>query len=338
MARKKSNDTIYDTSNEIRKTDKHSGIYKITNSDNGKVYIGQSVNVFKRVNIHRTNLRRGVHGNNHLQLSWNKYGEDSFQFEIVEFCEEELLNSKECSWIAFYNSADKHNGYNSMIPDPEAKKFRHSKKTIEFLANRVDFTKEELLTYLHEFFYMEGRLPDPKDKNNPELQGYPKLHHFVTAFGTVASAFEEAGLSEYDHKAKLRNKTLYTKERVLIQFTNFIDEHGRFPNIDERQDTKNYDMPTHYVIKKLFGGMNQLRAELGYDFNSLKEIEKTESLNGLKKLSENKEAITLKTIAECPWTKSGEYYKKHFGSVDNALKLAGIDPLENKRKKKSLNK
>ena len=44
-----------------------SGIYKITNLLNGKVYVGQSQNVFERKIQHFTALRNGNHENREMQ-------------------------------------------------------------------------------------------------------------------------------------------------------------------------------------------------------------------------------------------------------------------------------
>lgn len=69
----------------------HSGIYAITNTINGKQYIGSAVNIRKRWNIHLHHLRHETHHSQHLQHAWNKYGEDAFTFtvlEIVSNCED----------------------------------------------------------------------------------------------------------------------------------------------------------------------------------------------------------------------------------------------------------
>lgn len=62
-----------------------SGIYKIENILTGKYYVGSSVDIKKRWNKHLSQLRKGTHPNKHLQSSYNKYGEDAFKFEVLEF-------------------------------------------------------------------------------------------------------------------------------------------------------------------------------------------------------------------------------------------------------------
>jgi len=67
------------------------GIYKITNIINNKCYYGSSKNVEKRWRDHKNQLNRNSHINSKLQRAWNKYGENSFIFEIVEECEKTKL-------------------------------------------------------------------------------------------------------------------------------------------------------------------------------------------------------------------------------------------------------
>ena len=73
------------------------GIYKIVNIVNGKIYIGSALNIYNRIFgsssiSHLKALKNNNHINKKLQNSFNKYGEDSFEFFIVEKCiKEELL-------------------------------------------------------------------------------------------------------------------------------------------------------------------------------------------------------------------------------------------------------
>ena len=59
-------------------------IYTIKNIINGNCYVGSTVNVSHRFGKHRRALTRGVHPNHYLQNAWNKYGENSFTFNVVE--------------------------------------------------------------------------------------------------------------------------------------------------------------------------------------------------------------------------------------------------------------
>lgn len=85
-------------------------IYKIKNTINNKVYIGQTVrNPLLRKEEHFNNLINGTHHNSHLQHSFNKYG-DVFEFEVIEECSDEKLNEREITLIEEFNSYYK--GYN----------------------------------------------------------------------------------------------------------------------------------------------------------------------------------------------------------------------------------
>lgn len=67
-----------------------SGIYRIIVRRHGKrpkFYVGQASNLEYRRKCHLRRLRAGKHENFKLQRAWSKYGECSFEFEIVELCE-----------------------------------------------------------------------------------------------------------------------------------------------------------------------------------------------------------------------------------------------------------
>ena len=90
----------------------NSGIYKITNTLNNKVYIGSSANISNREYKHFWMLKKGIHDNEYLQKSFNKYGDIFFNFEIIEYCQYEVLIEKENYYITFYNSNNLNYGYN----------------------------------------------------------------------------------------------------------------------------------------------------------------------------------------------------------------------------------
>ena len=92
-----------------------SGIYSILNKKNGKIYVGQSINIRQRFYDHKKHLRKDIHNNKHLQSAWNKYGEDSFEFNVLEPCEPSMLNSNEVWWIEYFDSTNREKGYNHTI-------------------------------------------------------------------------------------------------------------------------------------------------------------------------------------------------------------------------------
>jgi group I intron endonuclease len=86
----------------------HTGIYEILNVRNGHKYIGSSVNISERIIRHRYLLRHNKHHSLPLQRAWNKYGEKTFEFNIItivpkislEWMEQIFLNEE-----GYYNSA-----------------------------------------------------------------------------------------------------------------------------------------------------------------------------------------------------------------------------------------
>lgn len=78
------------------------GIYKIENLINHTVYIGQSINVDARLKTHKRALRKNRHHNELLQNDYNKFGEESFTFNLIQNCEKEQLNELETYWCNYY--------------------------------------------------------------------------------------------------------------------------------------------------------------------------------------------------------------------------------------------
>jgi group I intron endonuclease len=90
----------------------NSGIYKITNLVNNKIYIGQSRHVKQRITGHFNKLKRNCHNNIYLQRSFNKYGIDNFKFEILCYCDISELSKNESFYIKQYASFNRKIGYN----------------------------------------------------------------------------------------------------------------------------------------------------------------------------------------------------------------------------------
>jgi group I intron endonuclease len=81
------------------------GIYKIT-SPNGRIYIGQSINIEKRWSYYKK-IKCGQQRK--IYNSLKKYGPENHVFEIVEECDIDLLNERELYWGKFFDSLSKNN-------------------------------------------------------------------------------------------------------------------------------------------------------------------------------------------------------------------------------------
>lgn len=76
-------------------------IYKIS-SPNGKVYVGKTYDLRKRINAHKCAAKRGR--NHILHNSIRKYGWDAHVLEVIETVEDEMLNERELFWIEELNT------------------------------------------------------------------------------------------------------------------------------------------------------------------------------------------------------------------------------------------
>lgn len=59
------------------------GIYLITNTVSGTVYVGQARKISSRWGVHRHHLKHGTHHCRYLQKAYWKYGHDAFEYSIA---------------------------------------------------------------------------------------------------------------------------------------------------------------------------------------------------------------------------------------------------------------
>lgn len=200
------------------------GIYKITCIKNGKVYIGQAINLESRITNHKCRLKNNYHDNLHLQRAWNKYGSENFKFEIIEECGEDELDSRERYWINFYGYPNTSKTFNhesgghsnKHLSDETKEKIRQGKMGELNPCYGKQYTKEE-----------RKRISDtlksiPRSKNSLEAirlsnlkRQVPVLQYttdgkFIRRFDGIQIAARELGLqASLIHKVcnGIRNKT-----------------------------------------------------------------------------------------------------------------------------------
>ena len=112
--------------------EKNKGIYKIT-SPSGKIYIGQTINYEKRIKCYkRLECKLQVK----LYNSFKKYGVQSHNFQLIEFCESNLLNERERYWQDYYNCIG-NKGLNCRLTKSTDKSGELSEQTIRRMKGRI---------------------------------------------------------------------------------------------------------------------------------------------------------------------------------------------------------
>ena len=118
-------------------------IYKITNIQNNKVYIGQTIRpVEQRFHRHINDALNNIL-DTHFARAIRKYGKDSFKIEIIDTAKsQDELNQKERYWIQQYDSVN--NGYNETDAISKCGGNTYKSKTDEemsIIKNKIRKTK-----------------------------------------------------------------------------------------------------------------------------------------------------------------------------------------------------
>lgn len=187
------------------------GIYCIVNRTNNKKYVGSSIDIKNRFRQHRHNLKHNKHCNSHLQAAWNKYGEDQFNFEIIEELDtsEEILEV-ENFWIEYHSALT--DGYNQRI---EAHSNIGIKRSEEFkeacrqrwlghtqspqqIEKRMETMrrKKESGEYSHGGWKLtEEQLKARKEKGRTKIYQYTLEGELVAVFHAINKAAEVTGFN-----------------------------------------------------------------------------------------------------------------------------------------------
>jgi hypothetical protein len=88
-----------------------SGVYKITNTINGKIYVGESTGYKHRFWSHKSRLKCGTHRNPGLQTDYDQHSLDIFDFQVIEEhppdADKNLLLERETYFINKYKEEGK---------------------------------------------------------------------------------------------------------------------------------------------------------------------------------------------------------------------------------------
>lgn len=234
----------------IMTTNKVSGIYTITNKITDKLYIGESLDIYRRWHKeHIPKLRKKQHYNKELQNDFNKYGEENFSFEVLErYSGNDPISTKarililESYFITQFEKAEisLYNAENSLVEILNGNKIPEAGNTLVYAIANVlaNYTIKECegFAYFEKYKTIKG-----------VLFGYVTLKKESQA--SVIKAFEkyleDNGNNKYYYTHKhpvnyvingkkirheedvVRNDKIKELEKMAILFSEYYDEHKK---------------------------------------------------------------------------------------------------------------
>lgn len=182
-------------------------IYKITNLEDGKLYIGkttQSINKRFRKHISDAFNENNRAFNYHLQRAIRKYGADSFAIEEVEHCDNRYLSERERYWIKFYNSFESgynmtHGGDGAIRYDiDEIVKAWQSGLNIKSISGLLGMNEKTVTVHLRDFGVSEDEIQQRRyetmvDKVGVPVYQYDLCENYMAEYPTASSACKKYG-------------------------------------------------------------------------------------------------------------------------------------------------
>lgn len=221
------------------------GIYIIKNKDTGKIYIGSSMKLSRRFYQHRRDLKSNNHHSIKLQRSWNKHGEDSFEFSVVLYTDPCDLLLFEQSFLDHYRCYENEIGYNicseagsnagykytkeQKLKHKENKRksahkyrWKGSQLCLAEIAEKENICEKSLCRrVLEEGWGLYKAVNTPINHNGKKLEAFGKSL-------TVQEWSESTGISYSTIKGRLRNGWANEKALSPIQQQETLVEYNGF--------------------------------------------------------------------------------------------------------------
>lgn len=187
------------------------GIYIITNKITGLSYIGQSVNIEKRIKSHKNRAFSvkvdDLEFNKTLYRAMRKYGLENFTFDVLEqLTDKSQLNQRERYWINFYNTY--FDGYNETFGGDGVSGFegeshpKHKLTEIDVIDIRKRWaTCKESISDIYEDY-----------KNKVKPTGFKKIYTWQTWKSILPELFTKDRVDWHNEQAK--KSLLFTTRRI----------------------------------------------------------------------------------------------------------------------------
>ena len=252
----------------------YSGVYKIS-FPNGKIYIGISNNMYRRMLEHNTDFRNNLP----IEKAIKKYGPIT-EFEIIEIIsplDRNKMREREQYWIKYFNSNNKNVGYNISSGGDGA----------DYGSNNHEarFTEEEILNIYDEL------------KNNLSISLQSLANKYGVGISTISainngktyyhSSIEYPIRNSKDCKKiisgiKNHNSSI-TKEKLQQIYTSLINEQ----DISMKELAQNFNISST-IIQNINSGKTYHNNNYVYPLRKSK--------TGVRKISEEKINEIIETI------------------------------------------
>lgn len=248
------------------------GIYKIENLINGKIYIGQSIDIKQRWRQHRNDYKNKK---SLLYSAINKYGIENFLFSIIEECKEEELNEKECFYIKKFNSCvlfENSHGYNateggespgSSLKDEQKEniiKLWNDGLTEKEIVQKTNISAGTVTRTLKNFLKLENNEILKRGNAYKAIKVYQFTTEgkFIKEFNSISDASSETKVHTVNIAYCCKDKISsaggyiwsYTKENIdeKVSFYNSFQKHGK--RIVAKYDLDGNFICTYKTIKE----------------------------------------------------------------------------------------
>lgn len=234
-------------------------VYKITNLQNNKIYIGQTIySIEKRFHRHiQDALSKRL--DTHLARAIRKYGKESFTIEVIDTAStREELTTKESYWIQFLDSIK--NGYNETSAEYRSggnTYFSKSPEEMEQIKNKLSENKrggknpnatkvkcKSLITGVEKHFNSVSEMKDFFKAGN---------HSFITARcqGRIKCAYKREWLIAYEDQEYPNDATIgknnRKSKRILVKNLDNLEEK-KFQSYAEAE--RFFNLPLKYFSGK----------------------------------------------------------------------------------------
>lgn len=225
-------------------------IYKFTNKISGKHYIGQTNNLQKRYNGHKSESFNQKASGYWLPFhcAIRKYGIENFSYEVLEEIadgeSQNFVNEREQYFIQYYNSLKDNNGYNVTTGGNGCPKPPLSYE--EKLERSKLFTKEEIQD-------IQKRLMNDEEFDDIEEIYSPKLKRtFLVNINTGTNFYNP----DFDYPLKKNSKSKFSQKEIQ-EIKSMIKQGLTYKTIQEKFDIKSAGFISMINTGKYFYDKNE---------------------------------------------------------------------------------